>query len=156
MAADWRTYLLRIVFALGAGWAVLLAFSDILFADLPDDRFRPLIEALIILAVAAAGGVLTFLISKAWASFLRVPETVGVSELLGRWLGSVVASCVLIGALFAALEYVDLRLHGDPDNPQYGLSVVVAALWYPAMLAPVVSILTAWLWVRRCSRRRSP
>jgi len=46
--------------------------------------------------------------------------------------------------------------HGDRSNPQYGLSVVIAAMWYPTVVTPAVTVPLAWLTIRsRCRGRGS-
>lgn len=145
----WRGSLFRVGFALGAGWGLLLAFPEVL----PDGGHSPVAGWLIVAAFAGAGIALTVGLCAIRPGLLRVPEEAGLWATLGRWLMSGVVSVALIGVVSGVGESVIVRLTGDPRNPQNGLSVVMAMIWYPVMLGPVVATLGAWGWsVHRCRR----
>jgi ABC-type Na+ efflux pump permease subunit len=145
-----RRNLLRLLAPVCASWAVLTLFAGALFDWIPGAR-RESTEAGVIAGVGLVCALSTWGACRRWPDFLSLPPAVPVGFLVVRTIVYVAILLVVIAALFGAIEYVNLRLTGDPDNPQYGVSVVFAAVWYPAALTPILTLVAVW----RAAKRRA-
>jgi len=146
-----RQNVFRLLMPVCASWAILTLFTGELFEWIPEAR-RESIEAVVIAAIGSVCALATWLVCRRWPGFLVLPPAVPVGFLVVRTVAYASILLVAIAALFAAIEYVNLRLTGDRDNPQYGVSVVFAAIWYPAALAPILTLLAVW-WA---AKKRAP
>jgi hypothetical protein len=144
-----RRNLLRLLAPVCATWAILTLFTGELFGWIPEAR-RERAEAAVIAGVGLACVLATWLVCRRRPGYLSLPPTVPVRFLLSRTAVYASILLVVLAAFFGAIEYVNLRLTGDPDNPQYGVSVVFAAVWYPAALTPILTLLAVW----RASKKR--
>ena len=147
-----RRNLLRLLAPVCAGWAILTLFPGVLFDWIPEAR-RESTEAVVIAAVVAACALATWLACRRWPGFLSLPPAVPAGFLLVRTVVCASILLVALATLFAGIEYVNLRLTGDPDNPQYGVSVVFAAVWYPAALTPILTLLAVWAAAKKSARK---
>ena len=152
----WRNHGLRVLFALGLIWAILLGFAEELFSWMTGDPDETLWGWLVLTLVVAAGCGLTLASCLAWRKFLRIPDTVGPARVAGWLLVSALVVAVVVGIAFAAVEYRHVQQTGNPQNPQYGLSVFFAAMWYPAVLTPVLTVVATWLACRNKTGKPSP
>jgi hypothetical protein len=142
-----RCNALRLLFPVCAAWAIALMFGSELFEWIPDARRVPL-ETLVLGAVVGVCALATTLIARFQPDFLVLPAAVPTGFLLTRALGSALVLTIMLAVLFGAMEFANLRLTGDPTNPQYGVSVAFAIIWYPAALVPALTVLAVW-WVAR-------
>jgi hypothetical protein len=145
-----RHNVLRVLFACSLAWALLGLFMEQIFGWAPDTR-RDVIETMLVLAVVTACGLITWAIVRYRPGFMRVPS--GVSSAF--WLTRSLLVPLWVGFLTAVvcglLAYAKLRFTGDATNPQYGVSVAWAIVWYPVALAPVLSVIA----IRRAAVRRA-
>lgn len=149
-----RRHLLRIALAVGVIWAVVLGFSRPLFSHVPEGPNRPLWQWLILSAVVIGVSLLMVSLYRLRPRFMRMPRAESGRGLLPAWSIAIPGAFLALAVVFGLVEYVHLRLSGDPGNPQYGLSVVIAAIWYPIVLTPAVATLAVWVWTLTRERRR--
>ncbi len=141
---------LRPLFAAAFAWALgfnLVAVSS-LFTDRWGERFRSLLDGCAVLISIGLGIALTWVMVRRWPGFLRTNGTAWGS-LAMRLVASLLVSAVAIAILSAVFEAIELRLFGDPTNPQYGVSIFMEAIWYPFMLSPLLAVLVTWWWGKR-------
>jgi hypothetical protein len=147
MRLRWREHGLRAVFALGVGWALWVTLLVQLSYRWSDDGTAPyyaLLDFLTIPAGIVLGLGAAWLLSAIWPRFLVVPENVALSFVLIRLLVYAPLAFVALGLGFGLAEWVHVVRVEDRSNPQYGLSILWAVLWYPAILTPAVAAVATW------------
>ncbi len=120
-------------------------------ADRWGERSLPTLDWIAIVAAIVLAIASTWMLARRRPGFLRAPGGVGWLGLGKRLVGALAVSTVSVAILAAALEAIALATWGDRTNPQYGVSIVMGALWYSVMLAPLVAVIVAWWWERRRS-----
>jgi hypothetical protein len=151
MGAWLRRNGLRILFTASLAWAVLGLFMETIFGWVPDER-RAVIEPLLIAATTLACVIAVWAISRCRPGFLLAPPGVSLATWVTRGLVVIPLVYVLLAIACGLLAFAGLRIKGDPSDPQYGVSLAWAIVWYPAILTPVVSLVTMSRTLSRAAR----
>jgi hypothetical protein len=147
-----REIWLRPVFAFGLAWAEFFLLAEPMARD---KEPGPGIELSVGLGLAALAGLSVWAVGRWWPGFLRIPPSLPWHSSFVRFVLCLPAAYLLLAVLFGGIEWLHLRRTGDPAHSQYGVSVLLAALWYPSAFAPLVASLGAWLLSRRAGRREA-
>jgi hypothetical protein len=134
--------MLQVLFPLAFTWAVLLMFAEELSGLVPEG----VLENIVILTFGAFWGAVALYLYRRWPNFLRVPESVSLLFLLIRLVVYGPLLFVLLAAVFGVSWYLlVVRPTEDPAHSQYGLSALMVALWYAAMLTPLATVTATWI-----------
>jgi len=148
-AARIQSAILRVLFALSLGWAFLFPVAAVVEGQAPADA-NPFIGDSLSLLLAAAGAVVVSILAfRFFPGFLRLSHSISAAFLIARMLLYLPLMFLFLAAILALIEFVHLKATGDPANPQYGMSVLMVALWYPALLTPAATTCAVWLAARR-------
>ena len=135
-----RRNAVRVLFTASLAWAVLGLFIEPIFGWVPDAQ-HAVIDPLLVAAVMLACALAVWAISRRRPGFLRAPAGVSLASWVKRALVVIPFVYVLLAIVFGLLAFAELRIKSNPSDPQYGVSVAWAVVWYPAILTPVVSVL---------------
>lgn len=145
----WRRWLLPVALALGAVWAILLGFARPLFLDASGADRGPLAQWTALGAVVGGGGGLVVAACFRWPGFLRLPAGARLGRVAGRILAAGIGLALGIGALAGLVALATLPPAPTSPDPQRGVSVFAAAVWYAVLLAPPAVAPTTWIWTLR-------
>jgi hypothetical protein len=95
--------------------------------------------------VAIALGGLALLLFRRRPSWLLIPPSTQVSQIVVRLLIFSCATAFILTVAVALLWILFITPGESSENPQAGLSVVVAAIFYPLILTPLLTVLVTWL-----------
>ena len=159
-----RERLLRLLFQLTLVWFFLEMFSgeiDKLFGLvlIPEGhRLHNIIEVIIaiivpVILIIIFGVISTFLYHR-WHGFMIVPQSISLSFLIIRLLIYAPLLFVLLTVIFFTGWWLLVVIpFEDPKHTQYGLSAVFAAIFYPSILTPVITVILVWLSALRRQRK---
>lgn len=149
MALWVRSNALRILFALTLAWALLGLFMEEIFGWVPDAGRGAIETALIAVVLLVCAGITAWIVRRR-PTFLLAPAGISRQFWLTRSLVLPLFVGVLLAIVFGAVSYAEIRLRSNASDPQYGVSVAWAIVWYPAILTPVLSVVA----IGRAAARR--
>lgn len=151
-----REQLLRLLFPLTLVWFFLEMFAgeiDKLFGLvlIPEEhRLHNIIEVIIavtvpVILIGIFGAISTSLYRR-WHGFMLVPQSISLSFLIIRLLVYAPLLFVLLTvSSFVGWWLLVVMPFEDPKHTQYGLSAAFAAIFYPSILTPVITVIVVWL-----------
>jgi len=136
---------LLVLFTISLAWTLL----GVLFIVGPEAETS---VSIVLATVAVTAILLTMLLARRYAGFLRLPASVGFLAFAGRLIASLIAVAVVV-AVIAGLYAYFFEYTPDATNPQSGLEIIWAVMFYPTILTPLLALILAWYLCLGASRR---
>jgi len=152
-----QQHLLRGLFVVALCWltvvAPLLLFGDALFEIVTEGSFfHDILENWFMPIALLVGLVVSFLLFWVWSQLLKVPPETSLRFQLTRLLLYGVIVYVVLTVVVAVGSMIIDPPWRESDNLQHIPLVFYATLFYPPVLAPIVTVLVFWRMALRKTR----